>query len=227
MTLEGPTLDPRDGAPTSAVILFHGYGANGNDLIELGHASQDMLPQTVFLAPDAPEELPFPGFGGRQWFPLTLRDPEEFWRGVNAIAPAVNSYLDEVLAHYRLPMSRVALVGFSQGCMLALHVGLRRGDSPAALVGYSGRLAGPEHLSTELAARPPILLIHGEIDDVSFDGRSGQLKVKDTVELPVAIAPDPAAPTLTAAKRSNYATGPPSIAGVSPPLHVLHCVYLK
>jgi len=166
MILNGPSLTPREGAPTSAVVLLHGYGANGDDLIDLGHAWRDMLPQTVFLAPDAPEEIPFAGLGGRQWFPLTVRDPEEFWQGVNHAAPVVAAYLDDLLQRYDLTMSHVALVGFSQGCMMALHVGLRRPDSPAALIGFSGRLAGPEHLSTDLVSRPPILLVHGEDDEV-------------------------------------------------------------
>ena len=163
--LTGPTIAP-DGAPTSAVVLLHGYGADGNDLIALGEAWRRRFPETVFLSPHAPEELPFPGFGGRQWFPLALRDAQEFWRGVNQAAPVLNAYLDDVLRRYHLTAQQMALVGFSQGTMMALHVGLRRSESLAAIVGFSGRLAGPEQLSTELVSRPPLQLIHGAEDDV-------------------------------------------------------------
>lgn len=163
--LDGPVIEPST-PPTSAIVLLHGYGADGNDLIALGEVWRQQFPDTVFLSPHAPEELPVAGFGGRQWFPLTLRDADEFWRGVNQAAPVLNSYLDGILQRYHLTPDRLALVGFSQGTMMALHVGLRRSESVAAIVGYSGRLAGPEHLSTELASRPPVQLIHGAEDDV-------------------------------------------------------------
>jgi phospholipase/carboxylesterase len=104
-------------------------------------------------------------YGGLQWFPLTLRDPSEYWRGVVSARPDLDRFLDGELARYRLGSARLVLVGFSQGTMMALHVGLRRKHAPAAIVGYSGLLAGPEHLN-EIAARPPILLIHGEADDL-------------------------------------------------------------
>jgi phospholipase/carboxylesterase len=166
-SLSGPVLPPvSGGAPRSAAVLLHGYGANGDDLIGLGAAWRQQLPDTVFLAPNAPEELPFPAFGGLQWFPLTFRDADEYWRGVNAAAPTLDHFIAEVLEQYTLTADRLALVGFSQGTMMALHVGLRRSEPLAGIVGYSGRLAGPEHLSTELASRPPVLLVHGSADDV-------------------------------------------------------------
>ena len=164
-SLTGPIIAP-DGKPTSAVVLLHGYGANGDDLIGLGQYWRDTLPDTVFLAPNAPEELPMPAMGGLQWFGLTTRDADEFWRGVNQAGPILDEFLDEVLRTYNLTADRMALAGFSQGTMLALHAGLRRRDSVAAIVGFSGRLAGATHLSTELAACPPIQLIHGDVDDV-------------------------------------------------------------
>ncbi len=165
--LTGPTLEPEGGrAPRSAVVLLHGYGANGDDLIGLGQAWRNALPETVFVAPNAPEELPFPAFGGLQWFPLTLRDPGEYRRGVVQAGPALDHFLDQLLEHYSLAADRLALVGFSQGTMMALHVGLRRSTPPAAIVGYSGRLAGPECLPEEITVRPPVLLVHGADDDV-------------------------------------------------------------
>ncbi len=153
------------GAHASAlVVLLHGYGANGDDLIALADGWQRRLPQAAFVAPNAPEEIPgMPG--ALQWFPLTLRDASERWRGVVAARPVLDRFLDAELLRYRLAPDRLVLAGFSQGTMLALHVGLRRSIAPAAIVGYSGLLAGPEHLG-EITARPPVLLIHGEADDL-------------------------------------------------------------
>jgi phospholipase/carboxylesterase len=168
--LDGPRLEPRAGAAKKLVVFLHGYGADGNDLIEIGRAWQQVLPDTAFVSPHAPE--PCAGAPmGRQWFPLTLRDPDERWRGVNAAAPILNRFLDTELARRKLPPSALALVGFSQGTMMALHVGLRRATPPAAIVGYSGLFvlppeAGPESVKAEIAARPPVLLVHGDRDDL-------------------------------------------------------------
>jgi phospholipase/carboxylesterase len=162
--LDGPRLEPRGTTPTSLVVLLHGYGANGDDLIALGDGWRRWLPEAVFVAPNASETIPGM-YGGLQWFPLTLRDPSEYWRGVVSAQPAVDRYIGEQLARYRLSADRLVLVGFSQGTMMALHVGLRRAVAPAGIVGYSGLLAGPEHLA-QITVRPPILLIHGEADDL-------------------------------------------------------------
>jgi phospholipase/carboxylesterase len=168
--LDGPRLLPRAQGPArQLVVLLHGYGADGNDLIEIGRAWQELLPHAAFVSPHAPEpcaEAPV----GRQWFPLTFRDPQERWRGVNAAAPGIERFLDAELARHRLDAAALALVGFSQGTMMALHVGLRRRDAPAAIVGYSGLLAlpeqGPDALAREISARPPVLLVHGSDDDL-------------------------------------------------------------
>jgi len=166
MTIEidGPRLEPRGRAASALVVLLHGYGANGDDLIALGEAWQHRLPGAAFVAPNAPEAIPGM-YGALQWFPLTMRDPSERWRGVVAARPALDRFLDAELARYRLESRRLVLVGFSQGTMMALHVGLRRGAAPAAIVGFSGLLAGPEHMG-EITVRPPVLLIHGEVDDL-------------------------------------------------------------
>jgi phospholipase/carboxylesterase len=108
---------------------------------------------------------------GREWFPLTFRDPNERWTGVNAAAPQLNAFLDAELQRRKLPNSSLALVGFSQGTMMALHVGLRRAESPAAIVGYSGMLVIPEDLDPdkfagEIVSRPPVLLVHGDQDQL-------------------------------------------------------------
>jgi len=160
------TLEPKNGAPTSLVMFLHGYGANGQDLINIGNEWQDQLPQTVFVSADAPEPCAMNPFGGFQWFDLTMRDPTEYWRGVNKAAPYLNEFIDEQLKTYNLSDDALALVGFSQGTMMALHVGLRRKVAPAAIVGYSGKLAGPEHLAKEIMVKPPVLLVHGDADEV-------------------------------------------------------------
>ena len=162
--LDGPRIEPRGGRASALVVLLHGYGANGDDLIALGEGWRGSLPEAAFVAPNAPQ--PIPGMpGGLQWFALTLRDPSEYWRGVAAAQPALDRYLDAELARYRLGADRLVLVGFSQGSMMALHAGLRRAAAPAGIVAYSGLLAGPEHLAAT-TAHPPVLLIHGEADDM-------------------------------------------------------------
>jgi phospholipase/carboxylesterase len=168
--LDGPRLEPRSGKAKRLVVFLHGYGADGNDLIEIGRAWQPLLPDTDFVSPHAPEpcaQAPV----GRQWFPLTFRDPDERWIGVNKAAPALEKFLEQELARRQLPPSALALVGFSQGTMMALHVGLRRAVAPAAIVGYSGIFvlannAGPETIAADIRSRPPVLLVHGDMDDL-------------------------------------------------------------
>lgn len=169
--LDGPRLAPRSGKADALVVLVHGYGANGADLIALGAAWRNVLPHAAFVAPDAPDELPFEAVGGYQWFDLTFRDADELWTGCRRAGPLLDAFIDAELARLGVLPSRLALVGFSQGTMLALHVGLRRAATPAAILGYSGIIAGPEHLKGDRAARadgdqPRILLIHGEDDAV-------------------------------------------------------------
>jgi len=169
--LDGPRLKPRSGKARALVVFLHGYGADGNDLIEIGSAWQNLLPDVAFVSPHAPRpcgQAPM----GREWFPLTFRDPNERWTGVNAAAPALNAFLDTELARNQLPPSALALVGFSQGTMMSLHAGLRRAVAPAAIVGYSGMLVTPtseaemEPFAKEIRSRPPVLLIHGDRDDL-------------------------------------------------------------
>jgi phospholipase/carboxylesterase len=168
--LDGPRLAPRSGAARQLVVFLHGYGADGNDLINIGQAWQGLMPQAAFVSPHAPEPC---GMGpvGRQWFPLTFRDPNERWVGVNAAAPILNRFLDRELQRHKLSDNALALVGFSQGTMMALHVGLRRAAAPGAIVGYSGLLvlppnAEPESVVKDITARPPVLLIHGDRDEL-------------------------------------------------------------
>jgi phospholipase/carboxylesterase len=168
--LDGPRLNPRSGSPRQLVVFLHGYGADGNDLIDIGRAWQQYLPQAAFVSPHAPEpcgQAPV----GRQWFPLTFSDPNERWLGVNKAAPVLQRFLDAELNRHKLPPSALALVGFSQGTMMALHVGLRRAAAPAAIVGFSGLLVVPpegdlDAFAGEIKSRPPVLLVHGDRDEL-------------------------------------------------------------
>jgi phospholipase/carboxylesterase len=172
--LTGPRLDPRGAAAKHLVVFLHGYGADGADLIELGGQWRELLPQAAFVSPHAPERCPGAP-AGRQWFGLSSTAPDdprggaERWKGVVSARPSIDAFLDEELARLGLDESRLALVGFSQGAMMALHVGLRRPRAPAAIIGYSGLLVGPEHLAEAGARnargeRAPILLVHGDQD---------------------------------------------------------------
>ncbi len=159
-------MEPRTGKANAMVVFLHGYGANGPDLLALGREWRKVLPQAVFIAPDAPQSIPPQLGNGFQWFALAIDDRDNYWHGVNEAAPLLHKYLDEELARYGLYDGRMALVGFSQGTMMALHVGLRRAAAPAALIGYSGVLAGTQHLEREIKVKPPVLLVHGAHDDV-------------------------------------------------------------
>jgi phospholipase/carboxylesterase len=163
-TLDGPRLPPQRPPATHLVVLCHGYGSDGNDLIGLAPHWRPLLPGAAFVSPNAPERLSMAA-SGYQWFPLSRIDPHETLRGAEAAAPKLDAFLDEELARHNLTGDKLALVGFSQGAMMALHVGLRRKVLPAAIVGFSGMLVGPEKLH-KLPKPPPVLLLHGDADNV-------------------------------------------------------------
>ena len=165
-TLTGPIVLPASGRePQNLVILIHGYGSNGDDLIGLVPHWQNALPETAFIAPNAPAHCPGAP-GGYQWWPLSTLSMEERAAGARQAGPVLNSFIDEQLAHFGLTEKQLALVGFSQGTMMALHVGPRREREVAGIVGYSGMLADPEGLAAGLRTKPPVLLVHGDIDDI-------------------------------------------------------------
>jgi len=159
--LDGPSIAPT-GRGTSLVILLHGYGSNGADLIGLAQKWRALLPSTFFIAPNAPEKSPHPG--GYQWFPISSFAAEERASGTERVAPLLHEFIDANLSAHDLPPSKLALVGFSQGTMLSLHAGLRRKEQIAGILGYSGALAAPEKLKDEIRSRPPVLLFHGTDD---------------------------------------------------------------
>jgi phospholipase/carboxylesterase len=171
MQLDGPRIEPRAGAAARHLVVFlHGYGADGNDLIEIGRAWQALMPNAAFVSPHAPNPCG-QGGPGREWFPLSDRAMSERWRGATTCAPVLDAFLDAELKRRDLPPSALALVGFSQGTMMALHVGLRRATAPLAIVGYSGLLVAPpdgklESVAPDIRSRPPILLVHGDSDEL-------------------------------------------------------------
>lgn len=164
--LDGPTLAPASGGdPKQLVILLHGYGSNGNDLISLAPFWHQALPDALFLAPNGPEQVPGLA-GGYQWWDLSRRDRASRAAGVAGAAPVLDAYIDRQLERHGLSEEQLVLVGFSQGTMMALHVGPRRKRTLAGIVGYSGLIADAGSLSRDAHTKPPILLIHGSADDV-------------------------------------------------------------
>lgn len=159
---------PKSGETRSAVVFIHGYGANGADLLGLADPLSDHLPDTLFVAPDAPETVPgLPN--GYQWFPIPWLDgssEEEYARGMARAVEDLNAFLDALMVDEDLLPEQVVLFGFSQGTMMSLHVAPRREDPVAGIVGFSGRLLEPELLVEETVSRMPILLVHGDADDV-------------------------------------------------------------
>ena len=162
--LSGPSHPPASGGrPSRLVILLHGLGADGNDLIGLAPYWARLLPTAEFVSPNAPFPCDMAPYG-YQWFSSQDRSPAAVLAGVRAAAPLLDAFIDDALAQRALDDADLALVGFSQGTMMSLFVGLRRTKPVAGIVGFSGRLLGPELLASELRSRPPTLLVHGTDD---------------------------------------------------------------
>jgi phospholipase/carboxylesterase len=176
--LKGSEAAPASGrSPKSMVVLLHGYGSNGAELMGLVPYWSASLPDTLFMAPNAPETCPGAP-GGFQWWSLTDLGQASRAAGVREAAPLVNAFIDMHRATYDLPNSKVALVGFSQGTMMAVHVAPRRPEVLAGVVGYSGMLADAEALQIEVKTRPPLLLVHGDADQVVPFAAMGQSEVE-------------------------------------------------
>ena len=166
--LQSDQRRPESGDIRAAVVFLHGYGANGADLLGLADALAPHMPDVLFLAPDAPEATAMSPMG-RQWFPIPWLDgssQEDSRAGLLRAAGDLNAFLDGVMVDYDLLPEQVLLFGFSQGTMMALHVAPRRPDPVAGVVGFAGRLLEPELLTDEVQSRMPILLVHGDADDV-------------------------------------------------------------
>jgi phospholipase/carboxylesterase len=166
--LTGPRAAPRSGTTKSLVILLHGYGADGNDLFGLAGPLSQYLPDTAFRSPNAPEKCRV-NPSGYQWFPVSWLDgsPEsEMEAGFKRSARILDDYLTEVMAEEGVTPGHTALIGFSQGTMMSLHVAPRRSDPLACIVGFSGRLHDGADLKREALSTPPVLLVHGDRDEM-------------------------------------------------------------
>lgn len=169
--LDGPHWGPASkGTPRQLVVLCHGLGADGHDLIDLAPAWAHALPDAMFISVNAPE-VHVSGFG-RQWWDVGDRNPRDQEAGVRRAAGFLGPFIDAELARLGLSPDAYALMGFSQGAMTALFTGLRRVAAPRAILAYAGALIAPETLAAELANRAPVLLVHGESDDVVPASRS-------------------------------------------------------
>ena len=188
MTLESKRRAPQSGKARSMVIFVHGYGADGTDLLGLADPLAPHLPDTVFYSPNAPEKCVNNPFG-YQWFPIPWLDGSSEEAAKTSMAASVdllNAFIDARLAEENLAPEALALVGFSQGTMMSLHIAPRRDTAFAGVVGFSGRLLAPERLHPETKVKPPILLVHGDADEmVPFEdmGRAGNALVEEGFEV--------------------------------------------
>jgi phospholipase/carboxylesterase len=204
--LDGPRLSPSNGkSAEKLVILLHGYGADGKDLIGLAQYWQQDFPNTAFAAPNAPEPCEMSPFG-RQWFSLAKYDPElqrrnpetgaaifdQMIEGVDRARNIVLQFLASEMDRHALGLSDVAFVGFSQGTMVSLYTGLRLPQQIAGVLGYSGALVGASTLAQDIQSRPPVCLVHGEVDDiVPFPAMDTAKKALKNADVPVTDHPCP------------------------------------
>ncbi|MDG1728107.1 MAG: alpha/beta fold hydrolase [Emcibacteraceae bacterium] len=163
--LNGPRIEPEGGKPEKLVILCHGYGSNGDDLIGLVPHLKRAMPNAVYVSPNAPE-ICYGAPNGYQWFPLTTLSREERLTGTLKAAPTLDHFIDQELEKYDLEEKDLVLVGFSQGTMMSLHVGLRRKSNIGGIVGFSGAMTLPDNWEDEITSKPPVVLIHGDMDNV-------------------------------------------------------------
>jgi len=167
-SLDSKRREAQSGSTHSVVVFLHGYGADGADLLGLADPLAEHLPNTTFVAPNAPEVCAT-NPSGFQWFPIPWIDGSSEEAAESSMHQAVidlNAFLDDVLVDEGIEADQLVLFGFSQGTMMSLHVAPRREEPVAAVVGFSGRLLQPESLEDEVVSRPPVLLIHGDQDDV-------------------------------------------------------------
>lgn len=168
IALDGPRKGPASGRHAKhLVVLLHGVGSDGNDLAGLIPAFARALPDAAFVAPHAPFPSDLAGDTerlGRQWFSLNDLTPARVEAGAREAAVILNAFIGAEAVRLSLAPDRVALVGFSQGAMMALTCAFRRMPGPGAVLAYAGVLLGPESLARELVWRPPVLLVHGTDD---------------------------------------------------------------
>jgi phospholipase/carboxylesterase len=163
--LSGPMLPPASGNPRQLVVLLHGYGSDGRDLIALGQYWRDSFPDAIFVAPNAHEVCAGNPYG-YQWFPLDLERPATREIGAEAARPVITQFLHDLWTQTGLGPENTVLMGFSQGAMMALDTGLRLKTPLKGIIAFSGMVIAPEKLRDGIASKPPVLLIHGDVDEV-------------------------------------------------------------
>ncbi len=164
--IDGPRRSPASGGPARQLVIFlHGYGANGDDLIGLAPYMARLVPDAAFVSPHAPERRATQPMG-YQWWGIESFSPEERLEGAMRVAPVLDAFIDAELQKLGLDEANLALIGFSQGTMMALHCGLRRERQVAAIIGYSGALVAPDQLADDIRSKPPVLLVHGDRDEL-------------------------------------------------------------
>ena len=151
--------------PRQAIVLCHGYGGDGKDISILAINWQRFLPDAIFLCPNAPEVCVV-NPQGYQWFDLTSEKEEIILEKSLIAEKKLNTFLDQVFDNFQLEPTNLALVGFSQGCMMSIQVGLKRKKEINCLIGYSGKVINQKHLSDNINSKPKIFLMHGENDTI-------------------------------------------------------------
>jgi phospholipase/carboxylesterase len=168
MTVDFKRLEPKSNIIKSIVVFFHGYGADGADLLSIGNALSEHLPDTLFVAPDAPTKCQMSPFGF-QWFPIPDMDGSseiEAIKELDRICTSTNQWIDELIEKENVKAQDVFLFGFSQGTMLSLYLGPQRLQALGGIIGFSGKLINIDSLKSKISSKPPILLIHGDEDPV-------------------------------------------------------------
>lgn len=184
--LTGPAMRPASGGPAKQlIVLLHGLGADGEDLFGLAPELAPSFPHACFISPNAPQACDMAPYG-YQWFSMQDRDPAKLYEGIVKTAPVLNLFLDEALEDLELKPNKLAIIGFSQGSMMALHVAPRRKEKIAGVVGFSGGLVGGEHLGMEIVSKPPVCLIHGDADPVvPYKLMGASEKILKSLQVPV------------------------------------------
>jgi len=151
--------------PQQVIVLCHGYGGDGKDISSLAFGWQRFLPNAIFLCPNAPEVCNV-NPRGYQWFDLTMEDEKIIFENSLIAEEKLNIFLDQVLNDFQLEISNLALVGFSQGCMISIQVALKKKQQINCLIGYSGKVINQKHLSDNINSKPKIFLMHGANDSI-------------------------------------------------------------
>lgn len=193
--LSGPMIEPQSGAPKQLVVLLHGYGSDGNDLITLGSFWQqslsEVLSDALFVAPNAPTPCDI-NPQGYQWFPIGPDLDKSWHEGTKIARPVISGFLQDLWAETGLEAKDTILVGFSQGAMMALDVGLRHTEPLMGIVAFSGGLAAPDDIGEDMNSKPPVCLVHGAEDDivpVRMSVLSAEALKKRGVEVDLHISP--------------------------------------